>query len=90
MGRVMATIRVFPSSMEEDLNLLAEYINAKLPSEARLYMYRREPIAFGIEALIMDILVPEETMGEVLDRVEEAIRSVEGVSEVEVVLTRRV
>lgn len=90
MGRVMATIRVFPSSMEEDLNLLVENIDAKLPNEARLYMYRREPIAFGIEALILDVLVPEETMGDVLDRVEEAIRSVEGVSEVEVVLTRRV
>lgn len=90
MGRVMATIRVFPSSMEEDLNLIVENIDAKLPNEARLYMYRREPIAFGIEALILDVLVPEETMGDVLDRVEEAIRSVEGVSEVEVVLTRRV
>jgi len=90
MGRVMATIRVFPSTTEEDLNLLVESIDAKLPSEARLYTYRREPIAFGIEALILEVIVPEETMGEVLDRVEEAIRSVEGVSEVEVILTRRV
>ncbi|MBS7641853.1 MAG: elongation factor 1-beta [Candidatus Bathyarchaeia archaeon] len=90
MARVMATIRVFPSSIDEDLNILVESINEKLPSDARLYTYRREPIAFGIEALILDILVPEETMGEVLDRVEEAIRSIEGVSEVEVILTRRV
>ena len=54
----------------------------------RVLDYRSEPVAFGLNALLL--LVEVEEAGGVLDRVEEEIRSVEGVSSVETIRLTRV
>lgn len=90
MNRAVATIRVFPLNVDVDLNVLVEKLREKLPVEAELYTYRKEPIAFGIEALILDIILPEENMGELLDYIEESFKKIDSVGEVEVILTRRI
>jgi len=45
--------------------------------------FDEEPIAFGLVALIAHVVMPENVEG-IMDRVEEAIKSVELVSEIQV------
>jgi translation elongation factor EF-1beta len=60
-----------------------------LPSDASVYRFDEEPIAFGLIALIAHIIIPEEKSGE-LDLIETGIRKISDVSEVEVVMVRRI
>ncbi len=60
-----------------------------MPAFASLYRIDDEPIAFGLVALIAHILLPDSG-GDELDQVENALRGVKGVSEVETLLVRRV
>jgi elongation factor 1-beta len=82
MGRVVMFIRVMPVDSEVDLDALAERIRNELPSGLKLVSTRREPIGFGMESLMVGISVPEEEG--VTERLEEYLRSVEGVGEVQV------
>ena len=75
-------IRVMPVDSEVDLDGLAERIKKGLPSGFKLVSTSKEPIGFGMESLIVGISVPEEEG--VTDRLEEYLRSIEGVGEVQV------
>jgi len=82
MGRVVMLIRVMPVDSEVNLDELAEKIRKELPIEFKIVSTSREPIGFGMESLIVGISVPEEEG--VTDRLEEYLRSIEGVGEVQV------
>jgi translation elongation factor aEF-1 beta len=58
-------------------------IQASLPADSTVQRFEEEPIAFGLVALIAHVLLPEDVEGK-MDQVEEAIRSVELVSEIQV------
>lgn len=79
MSEVMVVFRVLPADGEVDLS--------KVESGARSLVdvkkAEREPIAFGLEALKLTVFMMDAE-GE-SDRVEEKIRGIEGVGEVEVV-----
>jgi len=60
-----------------------------LPSFAEVYRIDEEPVAFGLVVLIAHIVVPDSG-GDELEKVEAAIRGVEGISEVETLLVRRI
>ena len=51
--------------------------------------FDEEPVAFGLVALIAHVVLPEDAAGQ-MDRVEEAIRGVDQVSEIEVLRVGRV
>ncbi len=82
MGRVVMIVRIMPSDSEVDLNSLEERIRSMLPGDFRLVSSTREPIGFGMESLLVGISVPEEEG--VTDRLEDYLRSIEGVGEVQV------
>ncbi|MBS7288003.1 MAG: elongation factor 1-beta [Candidatus Freyarchaeota archaeon] len=88
MGKVVMTVKVFPTSTDVPLELLLEKIRASLPSEAELHSSEKIPIAFGLNALRVNVLVPEEEKA--ATQVEKAITSIEEVSEIEVEIVRRV
>ena len=89
MAKVLVVAKVYPSDINIDLDELADKIRKKLPEEADIARSAKEPIAFGLTALKLYILIPEETEGGT-EKVEEALRSVEGVEEVEIELVQRV
>jgi elongation factor 1-beta len=66
-------VRVLPQEANVDLEKLAESIKAALGGESTIRAKSTEPIAFGLSALILDIVTPEEE-GRV-DAVENAISS---------------
>ena len=83
MAKVLASIKIFPSDANIDLDGLKAKIQASLPADSTVQRFEEEPIAFGLVALIAHVLLPEDVEGK-MDEVEEAIRSVELVSEIQV------
>jgi elongation factor 1-beta len=83
MAKVLASIKIFPSDANIDLNALKAKIQASLPTGATVQRFEEDPIAFGLVALVAHVLLPEDVEGK-MDEVEEKIRSVESVSEIQV------
>ena len=83
MAKVLASIKVFPSEANIDLSALRSKIEHALPQGSKLQRVEEEPIAFGLVALIVHVEMPENVEG-IMDQVEEAIKSVELVSEIQV------
>lgn len=79
MGEVIVSFKIMPESIETNLEKLEE----KIKKEISPQKIEKEPIAFGLFALKVTKLIPEES-GE-LEKVENRIKSLEGVGEVEVV-----
>ena len=84
MAEVLVVIKVYPESDEINLDNLYKEIEKKLPKEYKLVRKETEPIAYGLEALVVYIQMPENVEGgtEIL---EETINGIEGVSHAEVV-----
>lgn len=89
MGRVIASFKIFPSDVEIKLDNLKEAIKQKLPKEASIHSFQEEPIAFGLTALIVNIIMPEDVEGE-MDKIEEILKKTENVSEIQTLMVRRI
>lgn len=83
MAKVLASIKIFPNDANIDLGPLKTKIQTSLPAGSTVQRFEEEPIAFGLVALIAHVLLPEDVEGK-MDQVEEAIRSVDSVSEIQV------
>ncbi len=83
MGSVLVRLKVLPDDISVSLDDLAEQVSRKLPQGSILLRRDKEPIAFGLSALILDVKVSE---GEgILDRLESSIKEVEHVSQVDII-----
>jgi len=89
LARVMVSLKIFPSDIVADMNGLEEMIKKSLEGKATIYKFDEEPVAFGLIALIAHILIPEEASG-TMDEVERRLKSIDGISEVEVLVSRRI
>ncbi|RLI38739.1 elongation factor 1-beta [Candidatus Bathyarchaeota archaeon] len=88
MARVVASIKVYPQDVIISTDMIKEGITKALPSDAQVHKFVEEPIAYGLVALIAHIVFPESE-GE-LEKVENAIKTVEGVGQIEIQMVRRV
>ncbi|MEM0083757.1 MAG: elongation factor 1-beta [Candidatus Nezhaarchaeales archaeon] len=91
MAKVVVFLRVLPVDIEVDMESLKDRIRTavvKLGEGFALQSYSIEPIAFGLKALRLAIVMPEETEGGTYI-LEENIRNIEGVGEVEVEFVSR-
>jgi len=85
MGKVILELRVMPKDVEIDLEKIEKEIVEKVKPEK----IEKEPIAFGLVAIKVTKVV-EEAEGAV-EKLENEIRGIEGVGEVEVInLTRSI
>ena len=89
LAKVMVSLKIFPSDIVADMNGLKDRIKKSLEGKATIYKFDEEPVAFGLVALVAHILMPEEASG-VMDEVERRLKSIAGVSEVEVLVSRRI
>jgi elongation factor 1-beta len=89
LARVLASIKIFPNDANIDLNALKAKIQASLPGGSVVQKFEEEPVAFGLVALIAYVVLPEDAAGQ-MDQVEDAIRSVDQVSQIEVLRVGRV
>ncbi len=88
MANVLVIMKVFPSSLDIDLNELKEKISSKLPEGYSIRSSGEEPIAFGLKALKLIVEMPEDVEGGT-ERLEQIIKSLDEVEEVEVEAVHR-
>ena len=87
MGDVAVQIKVMPQSTEVDLEQLKRKVELAIPSDARLYSINIQPIAFGLKALLVTVIVDDVEGG--TDSTEEALSRVDGVESIQVVTVTR-
>ncbi|HNR26208.1 MAG TPA: elongation factor 1-beta [Methanobacteriaceae archaeon] len=87
MGDVVATIKLMPESPDVDLEKIKADVEKSIPSGTELHKIEEEPIAFGLVALKVMVVVGDAEGG--TEPVEENLAQVDGVNSVEVVDVRR-
>lgn len=82
MGEVALQYRVLPEGLEVDLGELQQKVEQALPEGAQLRAAEKKPVAFGLQALHVLVVLDDKKGG--ADAVEAAIAGVPGVQSVEV------
>ena len=85
----MVSLKIFPSDIVGDMSGFKESVRKSLEGKASIYKFEEEPVAFGLVALVAHILVPEHASGR-MEEVEQRLKSLDGVSQVEVLVSRRI
>jgi translation elongation factor aEF-1 beta len=89
MGSVIISYKIFPIDITVNFEDLKKKIEASLPEFATVYGYGEEPIAFGLNALICAIKIPEDKSG-VLEELEKRFEQISEISQVQTIMVRRV
>ena len=79
---VLLTIQIMPESVEVDLKKVEADVK-KLKLFGEIKDIKEEPIAFGLKAIKVLTMVPDE--GGLTDKIEEAARKIPGVQSAEVI-----
>ena len=82
MGKVIAQIKVMPDDADTDLDALEDSLKKALPEEAELNGIKREDVAFGLVALLVNVGVEDEAGG--TEAVEESFAGIDDVESVSV------
>ncbi len=77
MGDVLITYKIMPSGVDVDLEDLKKKVEEKLAGIAQINDFSEEPIAFGLKALVVRVIVKDE--GGISDRIEEILQGIENV-----------
>lgn len=88
MGNVVISYKIFPIDITVDFNVLRKKIEDCLPEFASIYGFGEEPIAFGLNALIAHIKIPEDKSG-VLEELEKRLEEISEISQIQPVMVRR-
>jgi len=82
LGRIVIAYKIFPSESSVDLKLLKEKIKKQLSDIASVQRFAEEAIAFGLSALIVNMILPEDKEG-ILDETEKRLTDMEEVSQIQ-------
>ncbi len=83
MGDVAATYSLMPSDVESPIEKMREAIPGVIPEEVTVKNIEIKPLAFGLKILEVTFLM-EDREG-IIDRLEEALQSIEGVKNIDTV-----
>ncbi len=77
MGDVLITYKIMPTGVDVDLNAMKKEVEEKLNGIAKINDFSEEPVAFGLKALIVRVIVKDE--GGISDKIEETLQTVNNV-----------
>jgi elongation factor 1-beta len=78
---VVAKLRIMPEGVETDLEKIKKAVGDIVGQKAKVHSMEVKPIAFGLNALEVNILLNDKQGG--FEGMEERIRALKGVGEVE-------
>lgn len=87
MAKIVATVRVLLDGSVESARVVEEIERALSSIGSSLEGYKEEPIGFGINALNIVLIAPEEDG--ITDRIMDAMQGVRGVSSAEFEMVSR-
>ena len=87
MARLVARIKILPADVNVNLEVLVNALGSVVPPEMELKSSMKEPIAFGLEAVIAEFTL-EDNEGQ-MDLLEESIKKVHGVGQIDVINVSR-
>jgi len=88
MSKMLVSMKIFPEDITVDFEQLKLRVEKSIPQNSKIIRFNEEPIAFGLKALIVHVVIPEEKQDE-LEKVENGIRQISGVSNVETFMMQR-
>ena len=87
MSKLVARIKMLPSESDADIDSIPRILKETLPEGFKLLAHKKEPIAFGLYSLLADFTL-DDSEGQ-MELLEDSIRKVEAVGEIEVVNVSR-
>ncbi len=87
MSKLVARIKMLPSESDVDIDSIPKILKETLPEGFKLLAHKKEPIAFGLYSLLADFTL-DDSEGQ-MELLEESIRKVEAVGEIEVINVSR-
>ena len=82
MTQILLILKILPTGIEVNLEDLVKKIQGSLKEGIKMRNHSKEPLAFGIHYLKAEFIVDDKE-GQ-MDALESSVKSVEGVSELEV------
>jgi elongation factor 1-beta len=87
MSKLVARIKMLPSESDADIDSIPKILKETLPEGFKLLAHKKEPIAFGLYSLLADFTL-DDSEGQ-MELLEDSIRKVEAVGEIEVINVSR-
>ncbi|MCK5397595.1 MAG: elongation factor 1-beta [Thermoplasmata archaeon] len=83
MGQVSITFEIMPEGIETSLNDIKSKVEIKIGDISKIEQTEIKPIAFGLKALMMNVLVDDQEG--IMDKLEAMIAEVEDVQSAKVI-----
>jgi elongation factor 1-beta len=87
MAEVAVQLKIMPNGPDVDLKSLSNRITSQVADYGRMYSCEVQPIAFGLKALLLTVLVEDKEGG--TEAVEAFISEIDEVESVQVVAVTR-